>query len=169
MLYIQSNASLSLCEAFRYRLERIWGQNSECILTFVMLNPSTADAERDDPTIRRCVAFAKREGYHGITIINLFSLRTKDPKVLKHGHTKNGIMQSHYVSTAMRRAYDRGLGVVCAWGVHGGLQDADKQFVAYAKLIGVPLTCLGETKNGHPKHPLYLHRDTEFKPYEGRK
>ena len=73
-MVIRRNAELSACGKYRYRLSRIWDDKKPLVL-FIMLNPSTADAEQDDPTIRRCIAFAKNWGYGGFMAGNLFAFR----------------------------------------------------------------------------------------------
>ncbi|WP_173921715.1 DUF1643 domain-containing protein [Agromyces sp. Marseille-P2726] len=131
---------------YRYTLTRVWDAALPTI-TFVLLNPSTADAEQLDPTLRRCVGFAEREGYGGMVIANLYAFRTKSPKVMMAATDPVGPEN------------DRVLGNVTGIVVAGWGTNADPARVAQAVALLPPLNALGVTKDGHPKHPLYVHRD----------
>ena len=125
-----------------------------------MLNPSTADGEVDDPTIRRCVGFAKKWGYSGITVVNLFALRTTDPNDLYRVSRDNDV---YPIGPDNDNAIIAGAAtsdcVVCAWGAHGSYMGRGPQVI---KMIGtLKSMCLGMTKGGQPKHPLYLRNDTK--------
>ncbi len=132
----------------RYHLWRTWGEGP--VVAFVMLNPSLADAERDDPTIRRCLGFAQAWGYGRLEVVNLFSWRAADPASLSRCARPNGPDNDACVTTAATRA-DL---VVAGWGDRGRLFDRDLEVKAL--LIGVcrPM-CLGVTRQGSPRHPLY--------------
>lgn len=157
------SATLSPDGLYRFKLTRYWGPEAYTAqLTvkracFVMLNPSTADAIEDDPTIRRCVGFATREGCLGLVVFNLCSYRSKDPKVLKHVAVADPV-NDYWLREA--GGYDL---VVAAWGARGGRWDR-----AALPLLGTNVMCLGTTKAGFPKHPLYLAADTPLVPYLGR-
>jgi hypothetical protein len=134
----------------RYLLERRWHHGR--LLTWLMLNPSTADAFADDPTIRRCIRFARRDGYAGIRVINLFALRATDPRELQAHPDPIGPCNDR-----MLEEMTRGAAVVAAWGAHGKLGDRGR--VVTARLAGEPahcppMLCLGVTKDGYPTHPL---------------
>ncbi len=123
-------------------------------VTFIGLNPSTADETKDDPTIRRCIGFAKSWGFGGINMLNLFAYRSTDPNKLKvvvdPVGPENDVFLSMYCDVI-------GLNVVC-WGTRGGFMDRGEKVIA---LLGREcLSCFGFTNGGHPKHPLYLKRDT---------
>lgn len=116
-----------------------------------MLNPSTADEIKDDPTIRRCISFAKREGCTGLTVVNLFALRATNPKeLLKHedpiGPENDKIIQD------MLRLHQIGI-VVAAWGAHPLARERSKDVM---KMLDSNILCLGTTKDGSPRHPLYV-------------
>lgn len=118
------------------------------------LNPSTADENDDDPTIRRCIGFARREGCARLVMLNLFAVRTPDPDVMKAvsepiGPLNDAVLE-HYTTSS------RHLVVVAAWGVHGAHRDRGRE-VARRQCA---LMCFGKTKDGHPKHPLYLKATT---------
>jgi hypothetical protein len=118
----------------------------------VGLNPSTADAMQDDPTIRRCVGFAKRERCGGLVMLNLYGLRS----------TKPGALWSHpdpigpENDATIERLIHPGDVLLAAWGSNA--RDPDR--VASVARLLPPLLCLGTTKHGHPRHPLYVERST---------
>ncbi len=152
---IQKHAMISPCGTYRYRLERFWGP--EHALPFVMLNPSTADADIDDPTIRRCMGFARREGAGGIIVVNLFAFRATDPKNLPDGAARVGPENEFYLHAVADWAKRAGVPLVCAWGAH---PEANAHFsVERWRCMGVTLKCLGKTSKGHPRHPLYVKGD----------
>lgn len=135
--------------AYRYRLWRVWAPDAPR-LAFVLLNPNAADAVHDDPTIRRCVGFARAWGYGGVDVVNLFAWRTPNPRALRAAPDPVGPdNDAHLQAVAARAAL-----VVAGWGVHGAL--AGRDVVVRRLLAGYPLACLGLTKAGHPRHPLYL-------------
>jgi hypothetical protein len=142
-------AILSPCGTYRYTLERWWDRTRKP-LVFVLLNPSTADAETDDPTLRRGVGFAKREGAGGLVFVNLFALRSTDPAALRSHADPVGPENDHHLLDQVKRVGR----AVLAWGVDGVLLDRDAHVIRL--LQGHELLCLGRTKHGHPRHPLYL-------------
>lgn len=133
---------------YRYRLTRSWGPGEHVV--FVMLNPSTADAEVNDPTIRRCMAFAKSWGASGIVVVNLFALRATDPKQLLRHRDPVGPDGDLWLGRTVGREPGR---IVCAWG-NGGAERS-KRFLAWAEWYERALYCLDRTKSGQPIHPLY--------------
>lgn len=155
-------AEISECGTYRWLLWREWDAKKP-YMVFIMLNPSTADAVEDDPTIRRCIGFAKREGCGGIEVANLFSLRSTDPAALREHDNPVGPETDSWIEKAARHpdtAY-----VVAAWGAHGklGARDADARMLLHS--VGKPLYHLGLTKAGQPKHPLYLKSDTPLEEW----
>lgn len=155
---VDKSAELSECGRYRWWLRRSWeeGSDSNRVVCFVMLNPSTADANVDDPTIRRCIGFAKAWGYNTLVVRNLFPWRATDPKELKLAKNPTG---GHRGNNELIAACTADM-VVCAWGA-GVPFDRDVEamnlFSPWAS--GVQLWCLGLTKHGHPRHPLYVPGD----------
>jgi hypothetical protein len=157
-------AILSPDDLYRYRLWRIW-DDDRAPTAFLMLNPSTADATLDDPTIRRCVGFAKRWGSGGIVVVNLFARRATDPaELLEHDRADVVGPDNDEHLRAVFRTVDS---VVCAWGAHPVVRRNRVGEVLSLIPPGVEVSCLGTTKDGHPKHPLYLRADTERVPFRG--
>ena len=118
-----------------------------------MLNPSTADAEQDDPTIRRCIGFARSWGYNVMTVRNIFPFRATNPKALRSAENPRG---GHRGVVELTTALSADLTVV-AWGAGVPFSaDKDALLLFAATFPAKPLHCLGTTKAGHPRHPLYV-------------
>lgn len=151
-------ADISDCGRYRYTLTRRWSIGS--LMTFIMLNPSTADAAEDDATIRRCIGFARREGAAGLLVVNLFGLRATNPKALLCATDPFGPGNDKALRYAarQRQAYP----TVCAWGTRGELLDADARALAILRDECAALVCLGRTERGHPRHPLYVRANQQF-------
>lgn len=156
---MKKDAVLSDDGLYRYILSRRWDAGRE--LGFIMLNPSTADAEVDDPTIRRCIGFAERWGYGGIAVANLFALRSTNPAALKAAPDPVGPINEEWISALVRES-DL---CIAAWGAHAFAGARAKKV---SERFGDQLSCLGVTKAGHPKHPLYLRADTQPVKFEPR-
>jgi hypothetical protein len=139
----------SPCRAYRYSLWREWSGGNGYAM-FVGLNPSTADEDQDDPTIRRCIAFAKSWGYSGLCMTNLFAFRATDPKDMKKADEPIGIDNNKHLITLANNA---GI-IIAAWGANGSYKARNEEV---RSLLPV-LHCLKLTKDGHPGHPLYLPR-----------
>jgi hypothetical protein len=148
------SAVISPCGKYRYLLERKWSIGLPCV-TWIMLNPSTADAEKDDPTIRRCIGFSKAWGYGSLYVVNLFAWRATDPSELKRVLRPVGPENDHYIGRAAANCKE----IVAAWGAHGSFQDRDK--VVLNLLKGFGITALSLTTKGSPGHPLYLAADAK--------
>lgn len=150
-----SGAILSEDGAYRYRLWRRW-PSLEPSVVFVMLNPSTADADQDDPTIRRCIGFARRWGFGGIEVVNLFALRTSDPLVLLSHPDPVGPENAEHIRQAVSLGAAKP--IIVAWG-------EASRFRARADLVAALIRArrvvraLGVTKSGDPRHPLFMRRD----------
>lgn len=153
------SAVLSDDGVYRYVLRRDLGTlGGEGTCLFVMLNPSTADATKDDPTLRKCMKFARRWGYARLTVANLYALRSKSPDLLWTVQDPVGPENDHHLSLAFGGA-DL---IVCAWGAKAGLP----RIQAFAEdFDGWPLHCLGCTKDGFPRHPLYTLDTQEPQPF----
>jgi hypothetical protein len=159
---VQSTATLSPCGLYRYDLTRSWDRARPRAL-FVMLNPSTADATQDDPTIRRCVGFARAWGCGGIVVCNLFALRSTDPKALYRHADPVGPDND---ATLLDRAAMAKL-TVCAWGAHGHLRGRGRTVAKLLAAAKMPMHCLGLTKTGHPLHPLFVPGATALQEFGG--
>ncbi len=147
-----SGAVLSDDGVYRYRLWREWDADKPSCL-FIMLNPSTADASQDDPTIRRCIDYARRWDFGGLVVGNLFALRATDPNRLYESDDPVGPDNDD----ALVDMHDNATLTVCAWGVHGHHRDrGDTVATMLSRFRHRSLYCLGTTKGGAPRHPLYL-------------
>lgn len=163
-ILIRRRAKISDCGRYRYWLSREWGPGP--MLTFVMLNPSTADDQIDDPTIRRCIGFAKREGADGCDVVNLYGLRSTDPYALTVDADPIGPGNAEAVGAALIAAAVSGFPVVCGWGAYQAIGVAQvAKLVECARDCGVRLVCLGRTVKRAPRHPLYVRADTPFELY----
>jgi hypothetical protein len=161
---VTTSAFLSDCQKYRYSLTRIWDDSKPRVL-FIMLNPSTADAERDDPTIRRCIGFAKDWGYGGLYVVNLFALRATNPKELLTAPFVVGVENEKWI----RRMSSLAHLVVCAWGNSSIVSKLQKRLDHTWKplsWINKPLHYLELSNDGTPKHPLYLPKHLTPTPYE---
>lgn len=140
---------------FRYWLHRNLASTGRTGLVFVMLNPSTANAVDDDPTVRRCVGFARDWGYREVTIVNLFALRATKPDDLRR-HGSQAIGERNDEVLRLVRQHPRTSMVVAAWGNGGTYLKRDAAVMA----VIAPAMALGVTKRGCPKHPLYVPSST---------
>jgi len=147
----ESSALYSDCEAYRSRLTRIWNGTGGHAL-FVMLNPSTASEARNDPTVGRCEARARRSGFGAFTVCNIFAFRATRPADLRCAAEPVGPDNDRVLLDSARQA-DL---VICAWGVHGAFRDRGRAVACRLAGLGRPLCHLGLTRDGHPRHPLYL-------------
>ena len=162
MKYLDTRAQISDCGRYRYTLYRQWVEDrkwheSEGWCLFIMLNPSTADGTKDDPTIRRCVSFAERWGHGGLVVCNLFALRATDPRELYKADDPVG-PENDWRTLGQAASVRR---IVCAWGVHGRLRGRDEHVLGLIRQAGLRPQHLGLTKDGHPRHPLYVAGATE--------
>lgn len=157
-------ASFSPCRRYRYRLERRVGQGP-CV-TVIMVNPSTADALRNDPTIRRVIGFARREGWGRVVVVNLFALISSRIAALGEAGDPVGPDNARYLEAAIAEADI----CVAAWGRAAKLSSALRQewrnAVGLANAVGKPLHCWGITRDGHPRHPLYLPRNSALRHWK---
>jgi hypothetical protein len=173
-LFDHAAAEISACGLYRYRLTRTWN-GALRPAAFIMLNPSVADAERDDPTIRRCVRFAEAWGCGGIVVVNLFAYRATDPKQLFKVFYNpatvpgNGDPIGPENDRHIRQAVEQCHPVVAAWGNHGVMMLRDEQVRRLLSDAGVSACCLGLTKGGHPRHPLYVRGDVVPMPFPPKK
>jgi hypothetical protein len=156
-----NGAVFSPCRRWRYTLTREWespsGDGEELSCLFVCLNPSTATETEDDPTIRRCIGFAKRLGYSRLTVCNIFALRSTDPKALyDHADPVGPENLEHIAGEAVRHEL-----LVAAWGNHGELRGQGVTVMNLLCVLAEAVSVLGINVTGQPKHPLYLRADTQ--------
>ena len=164
---VARSAFFSNCRKHRLWLSRSYLLNSpeqHPVMLFVMRNPSTADADKDDPTIRRCMGFAAREGCATLMVMNLYTYKSTDPKKLMRADVR----KNHELADVVMEA---GLGLeklgvlVCAWGGMPIRDGRDDEVLRMAKAAGVQPKCLGVTAKGLPRHPLYLKKDAPLIDY----
>lgn len=139
--------------AYRYTLGRRWAPGGSRVC-FCLLNPSTADAKVLDPTLTRCFGYAKRWGFSAMDVTNVFGLRSTDPKGLRAVEDPVGPDNDRHIRKLAKRA-DL---VVVGWGTHARLMDRHERVIELLRGVCEP-KCLGVTKDGYPKHPLYLRKD----------
>lgn len=161
-----SGAILSECGGYRYRLWRRWqaGFYATSTLGFVMLNPSTADHCEDDPTIRRCIGFAKDHGFSAIHVVNLFAWRATDPAELSAAKDPVGPLNDEFIEEAALCCAR----LVAGWGATKAprIEERAMRAAEVAWYAGRPLQCLGVTKAGAPRHPLYLKKSAKFQEWK---
>ncbi len=148
-------------EDYRYLLSRqvsMWGG----VLLFIMLNPSKASYLLNDPTIRRCIAYAQRWGYGTLLVCNLFALRGTNPNILKEVEDPVGVNNLATILETASKA-DR---TVVAWGTHGSYLDQAALVTAALRHAEIELYCLGLTQDGFPRHPLYVPGNQELEVYQ---
>lgn len=153
-LAVRRTARISSDQRYRYTLVRRWGPGLP--LQFVMLNPSTADADLDDPTIRRCVGFARDLGAHGIVVVNLYAYRATKPADLWLADDPVGPDADLYLAAVARRTAIEGALTIAAWGTNATPERVEQALDVMVYRCGARLHALGVTKDGHPRHPLYL-------------
>lgn len=157
---MESNAVISECGQYRYRLSRRWDDGPT--MAFVMLNPSTADAVDNDPTIERCVRRAKSLGFGELVVSNLFALRATDPGYLYVHPAPVGPGNDEAI---IEVAKDADL-VVCGWGTHGSFEDRGEAVRKLLVANGVMPQVLALNKDGSPRHPLYVGYAVKPAPWE---
>ena len=143
---MKKSAHISKCTNYRYALWRQWDESKPYVL-FVGLNPSTADAVEDDPTLRRCMGYAKDWGFGGVCIANLFAFRATEPKVMMLAKDAVGPQNDKWL---VHLADEAGL-IVAAWGNDGSYLGR----AARVRKMMPEMTCLKLNKSGEPAHPLY--------------
>jgi len=150
-----SGATFDKSGRYRYKLWRQWDQAHPRI-TFVMLNPSAADAVHNDQTISTCIRLSRRLNFGGIEVVNLFAYCTSDPRRLKQAANPVGKQNDQYI---MESAQATNM-ILIAWGNHGELNHRHLEVLDLLLPLAIPTYCLGLTKRGQPRHPLYLPGDT---------
>lgn len=156
---VKAGAVFSADRRYRYRLWRVWEPSMPTVL-FVMFNPSVADEGQDDPTLRRCVGFARSWGFGGISVGNLFPCVATNPRLLlgnreRYGFGNGGHLREMHIASAL---------TICAWG-NGTLLRRLGGIPQEELFQDWPLYCLGRTADGSPAHPLYLPRSRRPQAY----
>lgn len=161
---MEKGAKISECGKYRYELWRVW-DNSKSRVTFIMLNPSIANENIDDPTIRRCIGFAKYWGYGGIHVCNLFAYRSTDPKELLKVEDPIGPLNKSHITSC---SYLSDI-VIFAWGngnIVSKLMAKNKEYQPLEDVYSKKANYIELSKDGVPKHPLYLKKDNKPKSYQ---
>ena len=161
-----AGAVLSACGKYRYELMRGWPSilhANEKHVVWVMLNPSTADANTNDPTIRRCIQFSADWGYSSLLVVNLFAYRATDPDVLLKDPIVDYVGPNN--DRSIVKAIEGAAMVVAAWSGHPAVRARGKQVLQLLQDYLVDLRVLGFTLSGHPRHPLYVSKETEPTPW----
>ncbi len=154
---LRGGANFSRCRRYRYTLWRRWSETGPLVM-MIGLNPSTADARHDDPTIRRCIRFARDWGGAGLLMVNLFAFRATYPSVLKAETDPVGPRNDLWIRRMASQSQLR----VAAWGNHGVFMDRAGQI---QRMLRGKLSVLRETGAGQPAHPLYLPAHLEPRPW----
>ncbi|MDV2988532.1 UNVERIFIED_CONTAM: DUF1643 domain-containing protein [Methylobacteriaceae bacterium AG10] len=160
------SAILSPCGLYRYRLERdLGGLLAGPTLAWIMVNPSTADAETDDATIRKVIGFSQRLGAGRLIVGNLFAFRATDIKALRTAADPVGLDADRH----LRAIFEAAVRIIVAWGpvakVPPHLRTRWRRPVEFAHALGRELMCLGTAQDGHPLHPLMLGYDRPLVPW----
>lgn len=166
-VFVNREAIFSPDRVYRYTLWREWGVGTlsifqhreapDAYVQFIGLNPSTADELKDDPTIRRCIDFAKQWGFGAMCMTNAFAFRATNPEVMKAHPSPYGPENITWIVKVAREA---GL-IVAAWGKHGIHEERDKTVLRWIRANAKTVHCLGTNQDGTPKHPLYLAKTTQ--------
>jgi hypothetical protein len=174
MKSLSGSAVFSPCGQYRYLLTRQLREQA-CdgqakIVTFIMLNPSTADATRNDPTIRKCIGFAHRWHCDTLQVLNIFAVRATLPREMKRAADPIGPDNLEWFARALSTGTSTHYLVthhlvICAWGVHGAHRGQDRAILRWLDAQGIAPFALGTTRHGHPRHPLYAPYSTSPVPY----
>ncbi len=151
-----AHAIFSNCRMYRYVLWRWWNRRKAYVM-FIGLNPSTADETNDDPTVRRCMNFASDWGYGGLCMTNLFAFRATEPRNMLEHPEPVGDKNDAWL---LRLSREAGI-IIAAWGTKGAHRHRDEAVCAMLE----NLNCLGLTKAGYPRHPLYLSKNTKARSF----
>lgn len=164
ILYPGEDTLWSPDRAYRYFLRRSvegdWELSQKPPIAFLLLNPSTADEVKDDPTVNRCRRYATAWGYGEVIILNAFAFRATDPKVMRAHPDPVGPENDRVIAETTKALFDQGGTLVCGWGNHGAFQDRGARIRELLKPYSVQ--AFPFTKAGEPGHPLYLRKDVEL-------
>lgn len=156
------SAIISPCERYRYWLKRQWDDaKPQC--TFIMLNPSTADANDDDPTVLRCISFARLFGCGSLEVVNLYGWRATEPRDLRNEYDAGSDVVGPDNDDHLLSSVNAASLVIAAWGAPAWIQARADHVLGVIEANGNTVFCLGKTHEGRPKHPLA--RGKAFIPY----
>lgn len=158
--YLENDAVISECGKYRYLLRRTWDHKKPRAL-LVMLNPSTADARQDDATIRSCVRLLSGLGYGSMEVVNVFAWRATKPDELLKAPDPAGPNNERSIEAAIERCDI----VICAWGAFPPAADSSAYVMNAIRSRRPAAFCFGKTKNGAPKHPLYIKSGTPLETF----
>lgn len=162
--YISKDAIISPCSLYRYQLRRCWATEQPPFV-LGMLNPSTADADEDDPTITRSARRAASLGYGSLVVWNLYAFRATDPRKLLNVSDPIGPDNLDWVRKTLRECRRRDGIAVVGWGSKARDMTVISRAMSVVQNVGVDLHCLGVTKDGNPRHPLYVGYDVKLAPW----
>lgn len=157
---------ISQCRQYRYSLVRTWldgWQKSEGRIAWVMLNPSTADADKDDPTVKRVIHFSKIWGFGSLVVVNLFAFRATMPSVMKAADDPIGPDNDRHIAEECANANR----VIVAWGTNGTYLDRGKQVLEMLSNMNIKVKSFRLTKNRQPRHPLYVSKQAALYMWKG--
>lgn len=146
---------------YRYCLTRSWSNSNNKPVTFIMLNPSKADAHKDDPTVRACIQFAKNWKYTQLNVVNLFAFCSSQPSALKLTPKPIGVDNNRYLLASTSTAQK----VILAWGNEGIFLNRAQAVVQLLQPYRYKLYYLKRNRSGQPCHPLYVKRTTNPRPW----
>jgi len=155
---IVSDAVFDPTRTYRYTLTRRWKDEGR-IISFIGLNPSKATETINDPTVTRCIKYAERCGYSGMHMLNIFAMRSTDPKMLYRVEDPVGPENDDYIYSTCKES-DL---IVAAWGNHSAYRNREGEVLGLLQKFR--LWSFGTTKDGHPRHPLYLAANTPVQVY----
>jgi hypothetical protein len=158
--YLDRDAFISDCGKYRYLLRRVWDYGS-CRALVIMLNPSTADATVDDATIRSLTRLLRGLGYGSFEVVNVFAFRSTDSKRLLDIDDPVGPQNESIVRSAIGRCDV----AICAWGAHPMAREASIDIRNAIRAVRPAMYCFGKTRDGSPKHPLYIKSGTKLEVY----
>jgi hypothetical protein len=160
---MKGDAKFSENRKYRYWLTRTFTDGTPTKrVAFIMLNPSTATETVNDPSVRRCIGYADDWGMHELVVLNLFAFRGTDPRAMKAESMPVGDQNNYHIHKWCSDPAT--VAIIAAWGAHGGHLNRDRHVCQLLRKF--KLKCLGVTKEGFPKHPLYLRADAEPIPYK---
>lgn len=159
------SATFSPCEKYRYDLIRQFAVlNGQGICNFIILNPSTADYFVNDPTVSRCISYAKSWGFGALIVTNIFAFRSTNPRALKTIDDPVGPLNNDYILQGALQSKQ----VICAWGDHGNLGNRSTIVREMLDKHRIKLYYLRLTNKKQPGHPLYLSKDIKPTEWKGK-